>query len=243
MSSAETFACDISWLASAHRAFALAALVATVPAPAQAQEETQSDLRTVVEDFAPGWEVRWRPVPLGRSPTVYEVVDDAGETVLRAASDDAASALIRPLQLDGSQASTIAWRWRVERSLRGNARERERAGDDYAARLFVVFGSRGTLEDALCYVWASTEPAGSVYRSPYVSSVATIVLRSGDADAGDWVSEERDIRADYRSFFGGDPGPPTAIAIMVDTDDTEATARAWFDDILLVVREGRSPRR
>ncbi len=213
--------------------------MAVAPAPGRAQE-----VHTVFEDFTAGWQTRWRPVPLGRARTAYEVVEEADGPVLFATSSDAASALLRPLQLEGSTAATIAWRWRIERSLPDNARERERAGDDYAARLFIVFGSRGAIEDALCYVWASKEPPGSVYRSPYVSSVATIVLRTGDAEAGEWVSERRDVRADYRSFFGRDPGAPTAIAVMVDTDDTETAARAWFNDILLeVVRSERASAR
>ncbi len=218
-------------------------VAAGVVAPSAGRAQAAPEVRTVVEEFTAGWESRWRPVPLGRARTVYEVVAEADDPVLRATSRDAASALLRPLRLEGSSAATIAWRWRVERSLPGNTRERERSGDDYAARLFVVFGSRGTLEDALCYVWASKEPQGSVYRSPYVSSVATIVLRSGDAEAGDWVSERRDVRADYRSFFGRDPGAPTAIALMVDTDDTGFTAQAWWDDIRLEAHSSRAPER
>jgi hypothetical protein len=200
-------------------------------------QPAQPQLRTVVEDFEAGWEDRWRAQNLGRGRTVYAVVEEEGSHVLRAISEAAGSAVVRPLYLNPVSEGTIEWRWKVASSLAGNTRELERAGDDYAARLFVVFGEGGSIRDALCYVWASREPPGSVYPSPYVKSVAMIVLRSGDARAGAWVSERRDVLADYRAFFGEDPEAPTAIALMVDTDDTSTHGRAWFDDIRLEVRE------
>jgi hypothetical protein len=200
-------------------------------------QPTPTPLRTIVEDFEGGWENRWRSQNLGRGRTSYTVVDDDGSRVLRAMSEDAGSAVIRRLYLDPLTDGTIEWRWRIAGNLTGNTRERERAGDDYTARLFVVFGSGGSIRDALCYVWASEEPPGSMYPSPYVKSVAMIVLRSGDARVGEWVTERRDVLADYRAFFGEEPEAPTAIALMVDTDDTGTNGQAWFDDIRLEVRE------
>ena len=205
--------------------------------PAVHGQPFQPRLLTIVEDFEADWEDRWRAQDLGRGRTAYAVVDEDDSRVLRATSEDAGSAVIRSLYLDPLTEGTIEWRWKVARSLAGNTRERERAGDDYAARLFIVFGSGGSIRDAICYVWAAAEPPGSVYPSPYVKSVAMIVLRSGDARAGEWVTERRDVLADYRAFFGEDPDAPTAIALMVDTDDTSTSGQAWFDDIRLQVRE------
>lgn len=200
-------------------------------------QRARPPLRTVVEDFETGWEVRWRAQNLGRGRTTYAVVEDEDSHVLRASSEDAGSAVVRRLYMSPLIEGTIQWRWKVSGSIRSNDRERERAGDDYAARLFVIFGSGGSIRDALCYVWASREPAGSVYPSPYVRSVAMIVLESGDVRAGEWITERRDVLADYRAFFGEEPEAPTAIALMVDTDDTSTDAQAWFDDIRLEVRE------
>jgi hypothetical protein len=200
-------------------------------------QPAQIQLLTVVEDFETGWDARWQAQTLGRGRTSYEVVEGDDSRALRATSEDAGSAMIRRLNLNPLTEGTITWRWKVARSLAANTRERERTGDDYAARLFVVFGSRGSIRDALCYVWASGEPPGSVYPSPYVESVAMIVLQSGDSRAGEWISERRDVLADYRAFFGEDPDEPTAIAVMVDTDDTGTTAEAWFDDIRFAVKE------
>ena len=88
----------------------------------------------------------------------------------------------------------------------------------------------------LCYVWASREPAGSVYPNPYRADVMTIVLRSGAAAAGRWQNEVRDLAADYVGAFGQRPERVTGVAVVVDTDDTGATAVAWFDDLVLELR-------
>ncbi len=133
----------------------------------------------------------------------------------------------------------MAWRWRLEATLTGNRSEREKRGDDFAARFFVIFDGQPFSRSAraICYVWAASEPVGSRYRNPYFSNVLTIVLRSGDELAGEWVSEERDFMADYREAFGELPSSVTAVAVMADTDDTGRRATSWFADIRLVSRD------
>ena len=54
----------------------------------------------------------------------------------------------------------------------------------------------------LMYVWAGNESVGNVYPSPYSDQAATIVLRSGDVDSGEWFMEERDVSADFERYFG-----------------------------------------
>ena len=185
-------------------------------------------------DLDSGWDETWRREQLGGAETLYDAVEEDGGRVLRARSDDAATALFRALDRP-RRAAGISWRWKVERSLRGNADERERRGDDYAARLFVIFGATtlGRNTRALCYVWAGELPIGTTFRSPYVSQVQTVVLQSGDGRAGTWVTEQRNLAADYRAAFGEEPPPVGAVALMVDTDDTGARAVAWYDEIVL----------
>jgi hypothetical protein len=60
-----------------------------------------------------------------------------------------------------------------------------------------------------------------------------IAVQSGPARAGEWLAERRDIVADFRRAFGEDPPRIGAIAVMTDTDNTGATAAAWYDDLVL----------
>ena len=59
----------------------------------------------------------------------------------------------------------------------------------------------------------------------------TIVLESGDERSGRWIREDRDFVRDFRHVFGRSPEMVTALALIVDTDDTGARATAWFDDL------------
>jgi len=215
----------------------LAAAVGSPPAQAQAP----TDFRTVLaEDFSNGIE-GWRVQRLSRRLTLYTVVDIDGDSALKASSNDAAAALLMPIASDSSSISIsqgrLRWRWRVMASLTDNSRETEKEGDDYAARVFVLFGSAELSADtrALAYVWAGREAVGSRYPNPNLAQVSTIVLESGDEHAGEWVTEDRDVFADYEQSFGEAPPGLAGIALLVDTDDTGGAAMAWFDEIELIV--------
>ncbi len=175
----------------------------------------------------------WSETRLASQPSRYRVVSEGGRPMLMAESNGGNSALWRRVDVAADSGALVAWRWRVEGSLAGNRRERSRRGDDYTARVFVVFDApRGPWSGkALCYVWAAGEPAGSVYRSPYSDDVAMIVVESGDGRAGSWVEVERSVVEDYRSAFGRAPDTLSGIVIMVDTDNTQSRARAWFDRV------------
>lgn len=189
----------------------------------------------LAEDFTAGWDDRWTEERLDSRRTEYTAFVDDGNPVLMASSQRSASALTRTFSPRGDDALLVSWRWRVAGSLEGDHDERDRRGDDYAARVLVIFGSGGfaSAEAALSYVWASSEPRGAVYPNPHVKNVATIVLRTGDDRAGQWTSEKREVMADYRRAFGEKPGPVSALALMVDTDDTGSEATAWFDDVVV----------
>jgi len=60
-----------------------------------------------------------------------------------------------------------------------------------------------------------------------------LAVESGPLKANIWISEMRDILADYRRLFGEEPGEVSAIAIMTDTDNTGSEATAWYGDIVL----------
>lgn len=169
-------------------------------------------------------------------PTTYSVVtDETGRAVLHARSSSAHAGLVRPLALPAPAGAVLRWRWKVPHALNGHARERTRAGDDYAARVFVVFETSAwpLRTRAINYVWSAHEPVGTVFPSPYTRNVAMVVLRSGHTEAGAWREEHRDVLADYRNFFGEPPTRISAVAILVDTDNTGQTAEAWFAGLSL----------
>jgi len=192
------------------------------------------------DGFAPGWRSHWRDQNLFAKPTQYDVVMDDGRPVLHAASRAANAGLVRAVAYPASGDARLRWTWKVQSPLVGNRRERERAGDDYAARVFVVFETSllPLRTRAINYVWAASEEVGAMFPSPYTKNVGLVVLRSGEAEAGRWCAESRDVLADYRAFFGEAPSRISAVAVLVDTDNTRGAADAWFADLVLETKPG-----
>src|SRR5262249_39700624 len=59
----------------------------------------------------------------------------------------------------------------------------------------------------------TTTPVGTIAKSQKTGTVTFIVLRSGSADLGRWVTERRNVAADYQTIFGEPPEDPRAITI------------------------------
>jgi hypothetical protein len=79
------------------------------------------------------------------------------------------------------------------------------------------------------YIWDTTAPAGAVVKSQKTGTVTYIVLRSGSADAGKWVTERRNVRDDFRMIYGEDPGEgPSILSVGIDSDDVKGTAESYM---------------
>jgi len=187
------------------------------------------------EGFAPGWREHWQEKSLFTRPTIYRAVTDGDRLVLHASSQQAHAGLLRQIDIPAPESARLRWSWKVRQALDAAADERSRAGDDFTARVFVVFETSfiPLRTRAINYVWASREPVGAIFPSPYTANVAMFVVRSGNVDAGRWCDESRDVLADYRKFFGRSPEKISAVAVLVDTDNTGREAEAWFAGLSL----------
>jgi hypothetical protein len=188
--------------------------------------------------------------------TQYELVADAGRTVLRARAEASTAGIIRDLKVDPATHPVLAWRWKATR-LPEKADLRSKAGDDYAARLYVTFDLRlaalpfgervgvtlariiygGDVPSAaLCYVWATRAPVGTIAPNAYTGRVQMIVVESGTAHLGAWRAYERDVAADYRRAFGAAPPAVSGVVVSTDTDNTGARAETYYGDIAFRAR-------
>lgn len=197
-----------------------------------AENDSNSDW-LVLGDFSPKWNLYWKKRVLADRANRHRIVNEGDDHVLEMVSDNSASGFWRKWKVKAVKSGKITWRWKIKTSLTQNHREREKKGDDYAARVFVVFETHffNWKTKSICYVWAGQELPGSIYKNPYSDSVGQIVLQSGNRNAGAWVREERDFVADYKRYFKKDPDYVSAFAVMVDTDNTHSETRAWFHDL------------
>ena len=128
----------------------------------------------------------------------------------------------------------LAWRWRVEGMVPGaDLTDPER--DDASMRVFVVFGEPGlmTRPRTLFYSWGGADPESRAFLSHVSDRIGVVVLRAGPEMAGRWISEARNLSADFRGVFGEEPSEPvTAVGIMIDTDQTGASAASELAELL-----------
>jgi hypothetical protein len=209
--------------------------------------------------FTPGQSTPPAPWQLLRfdpqvAPTHYRLREWDGVVALEARADASMALLARPLTVELSRTPILCWRWRVDAPLR-NADMASKAGDDYAARLYLAFSLpsrelslvvRAKLalarrlygqqlpDAALNYVWDNRYPIGTRRPNAYTERAQMWVLRSGAAAAGGWVSERRDVLADAQQAFGTQQVQARLLAVGADTDNTGEQARAGFAELHFV---------
>jgi hypothetical protein len=206
------------------------------------------------DELPAGWSVRELP---GKTAPEYTLVRDGATTVLRVRSKSAAGSAIHRMSAETNAGARLTWRWKVERALE-KSELGTRHGDDFAARVYVSFdvpletlsfAARTKLRlarliygddvpgAAICYLWDNRNAPGTGMWSPFTDRLWMIVLESGNARAGQWVPESRDVAADFRAAFGatwqGAPPRIIGVALASDTDNTGESVTAWYGDLKL----------
>ncbi|GAC1422006.1 MAG: DUF3047 domain-containing protein [Burkholderiaceae bacterium] len=193
--------------------------------------------------------------PLRPSPkavdTVYALVRDGDTIVLKADARHSMSGLLHTVRVDVGKYPRIRWRWKISAPVAA-ADMSTKAGDDYAARIYVMFdypleklsfGTRAKLKlaetlygqkipsAAVNYVWDNRHPVGTIAPNAYTDRARMMVVESGTARVGQWVTETRDLAADFRAAFGEEAPAVVAVALATDTDNTGESVNAWYGDI------------
>ena len=188
--------------------------------------------RILIDDFENGLKPGWT-TKIFKGETHYSVVKTDQGQVLQAQSNAAASGLVYEIEYAPAEYPILAWRWKIEKTI-DKGDERSKAGDDYAARIYVIFPHWFFPKTrTLNYIWANHLPQNEILPNAYTGNAMMLAASSGPDEAGTWVKVRRNIVEDYRRAFGEDPPEVGAIAIMTDTDNTGETVLAWYDDILI----------
>ncbi len=185
----------------------------------------------LVADFESGDLSHWQSEEFeGR--TEYRLVSIDGVRALAATATNSASGRVRKIRIDLDKTPFLHWRWRVE-PCQGGGDETSKAGDDYVARLYVIVsgGLRFWRTRALNYVWSCSQPVGSRWDNAFTANAQMWALRSGPAEAGRWLTEVRNVKADLKTVFGEDIRHLDAIAIMTDSDNSGGVHRAYYGNI------------
>lgn len=227
----------------------LGIVLLSVPATAQAQSG-----RVVVEDFE-AYETgvqpyRWKrphrksrslvevPRALERDDDYFEIVREGGGKRARAYTRDESTQIVRvngeSFQWNLKTHPRLAWEWRADKLPEG-ARESSSKTNDSGAAVYVTFGTDWLgRPKSIKYTYSSTLPVGTMAK---YGPLRVIVASSGRDGLGQWKRIERDVVADYRAVFGGDPpDEPISITLWSDSDDTGSVAEVYFDNLILLPR-------
>lgn len=196
---------------------------------------------------------QWSPFtfPNINDHSSYGIVQDGEVSCLEMQATGGASALILDNTFDVYSYPVLKWRWKVD-SIYSRGDYREKEGDDYPARLYVMFAydadtaswarrlQYGTAkmlygkyppDSSLNYIWANQLDAPDVIANVYVDRARMIPVERGKKNLGQWRQYHVDIVADYRKAFGTDPPRTASLAVMIDSDNTGERSRSCIDFI------------
>lgn len=200
----------------------------------------------------------WQVVQLNKKvpPTVYRLTRWDGVMAIEATAEQSMALLARPVEVDLNRTPVLCWRWRVDAPL-VKADMATKAGDDYAARVYVSFAlppseiswvlrsklalARSIYGDAvpdaaINYVWDNRYPVGTRKPNAYTDRTRMIVAESGAVNAGKWVVARHDVQQDVIAEFGSQQARMVQLSVASDTDNTGERAHAGFADFQFVER-------
>jgi hypothetical protein len=204
--------------------------------------------------WQPEDQLKWEAVKLpGKVITRYGLTTLNAHSALQANADSSASMLRKTLRIEPDQLNALSFAWQVPQLL-AEADMAARDHDDSPVRLVLAFeGDRNQFSPknamlselthaltgqpmpyaTLMYVWCNKRPVGTVIENPRTDRIRKIVVESGTARLHQWLSYERNIKADYEKAFGEAPGALIGIGLMTDSDNTRSKALAWYGPIEL----------
>ena len=177
----------------------------------------------------------WRPyeTPGGHAAYDFTVIEDAGRRALHLRSHEDHSTIARRVSVDLAATPILEWSWKlVQLPERADLRRWETS--DAAPHVFVVWRRRPELirSRLIGYVWDPALPVGTVQKSQKTGTVTFIVVRSTTERLGQWLTERRNVAADFRSVYGEDAENPSAIALSIDTNDTRSKSEGSIGEIV-----------
>jgi len=191
----------------------------------------------------------WSKAPLGAKgiPPVWQgqrwgsptydmtIVEDGGKKVLHLKSKNDGSTVSKEVkgQVDLKATPMLEWSWKAVTLPKGG-NSCVKATDDQAAQIYVTWPRfpEQVRSQIIGYVWDTTLPAGTICKSEKTGMVTYVVIRSGPAEAGKWLTERRNVREDFKKIYGSDPENPGAVSISIDSNDTGSTAESFVGAIL-----------
>jgi Protein of unknown function (DUF3047) len=134
---------------------------------------------------------------LGGGPVIF---NDIGNGAISCDPLKTAGILQRPVAIELKPRTKLSWRWIVD-ELPSRLPE-----DQFTSHDYLSIGAEFDDGQDLTYFWSSCLPVGKAFRCPiprWTPLESHMVVRTGLDELGKWVSDERDVYADYQAHIGG----------------------------------------
>ncbi|GAB2178908.1 DUF3047 domain-containing protein [Dongia sp. agr-C8] len=145
---------------------------------------------------------------LGGGPVIF---NDVGNGTIAVEPLKNAGILQRQVDIALQPGTKLSWDWIVE-ELPSRLPENQLTSHDYLS----IAAEFDDGQD-LTYFWSCSLPVGEAFRCPiprWTPLESHMAVRSGQADLGKWVSDERDIYEDYKQHIGGAAKTVTRIWLL-----------------------------
>ena len=183
-----------------------------------------TDFSSVAGGVPAGWDLKEKS---GKAD--FAVVKDGDIAAARFRSANTSFSLQKEVKVDLKQFPIVAWKWKVTK-LPAQGDFRKSKTDDQAAQLFLAFSKT----KAIVYIWDTTAPQGlmeSTSPVPFMT-VKVVVVRSGPAEMGKWITERRNVYEDYKKLYGSEPPAVNGVRLQINSQHTETSAESYFADVV-----------
>jgi hypothetical protein len=144
--------------------------------------------------------------------------------------------LEHPVDVPLTSSTTLSWKWNVAK-LPSKVAEDAPNVHDYLS-IAVKFDNG----QDLTYMWSAGIPKGKGFRCPlpdWTKRETHVVARSGEKELARWLSEKKNVMADYKKFIGGKlPGKITHVWLIANSVFQQGQGQAAFGDIRLSAKKG-----
>lgn len=172
-----------------------------------------------------GWELKEKS---GKADISFVKDGDVSAALLK--SEATSFSLQKEVKVDLRQYPVLTWKWKTTK-LPAKGDFRKSSTDDQAGQIFLAFSKTR----AIVYIWDTTAPQGMIgdAAAPFFMKIKAVVVRSGPADMGRWITETRNVYEDYKKIFGEEPDRPVSgIRIQINSQHTGTSAECYVADVM-----------
>lgn len=194
----------------------------------------------VVEDWSKasvghkGIPPEWKGQQWGSPAYDMTIAEDGGKKVLHLKSKSDGSTISKEVKgkINLKDTPILEWSWKMVTLPRGG-NSCVKAADDQAGQVFVMWPRfpEQLRSRIIGYVWDTTQPVGTTCKSEKAGMVTYIVVRSGAAEVGKWLTEKRNVRDDFKKIYGEEAENPGVVSISIDSNDTNSYAESFVGPI------------